>query len=92
MSAQATAHLNGVRATFAELDRLTRDVEAQLVALRQHTEAYANAVHVCRSNNIKPPTYSGSTAQMDADDISVRLRSAGQRVQFVSSELVRFGG
>ena len=92
MSEKATTHLNAVGDALAELDRLTSAVEAQLVALRQHGENYANAVHDCRTQGTKPPTYSGSAHHARANNLVRRLDSASKQIGFASSELTRFGG
>ena len=92
MDEQAQDALNAVAATLAELDRLTASVEIQIAALQQHGEAYANAVHDCRTQGIKPPTYSGSDHHARANGLVRRLDSASKAIGFASSELCRFGG
>lgn len=90
MSAQQ--HLAAVAATLEELDRLTASVDAQITALRQHADNYANAVHECRTQGIKPPTYSGSAHHARANQLVRTLDSNSKLIGFVSSELTRFGG
>jgi hypothetical protein len=87
-----TAHdqLTVVTATLANINQLTKQLEEQLLALRDGKVAYAEAVHSARAAGAPFPQYSGTPAHSMASDLVSRLAVCSKNVGFVSNELLRF--
>ncbi|MBP5996972.1 MAG: hypothetical protein KA535_03390 [Azonexus sp.] len=75
-----------------ELTALAASVDKAVKELQDAASDYADSAAHARRRGDKVPPYSGSAQQKQLDAIVTRLKAATNNVQFIGTELVRFGG